>query len=133
VRFTAAGEDQHRGVHASGVGLSRALRTNRLDEEDSAGRRHGCAAVCQDSHGSFVVPIVDDPLQQIAIRASWHGFGEVAGDFLDTPGGVVPVDGAVGRLHYVGEVEEQTDRIRVGVQTAASSAPCPPPTSTMRR
>jgi hypothetical protein len=36
--FPAAGEDQHRGVQAGGVGPSRALGNNDLDEEDIAGR-----------------------------------------------------------------------------------------------
>ena len=34
----AAGEDQHRGVQAGGVGPSRALGNNDLDKEDIAGR-----------------------------------------------------------------------------------------------
>jgi hypothetical protein len=36
--FPAAGEAQHRGVQAGGVGSSRALGNNDLDQEDIAGR-----------------------------------------------------------------------------------------------
>src|SRR5215212_11142971 len=96
--FPAAGEYQHRGVHAGGVGSSRAFWNNDLDKEDFAGGGHCCSAVCQDSDRRLVVPVVDNPLQQIAIRASWHGFGEVACDLFDTTGGDVPVDGPAGRL-----------------------------------
>ena len=36
--FLAAGEHQHRGVHAGGVGPSRALGNSGLDMEDIAGQ-----------------------------------------------------------------------------------------------
>jgi hypothetical protein len=39
--FPAAGEDQHRGVQARGIGTSRALGNNDLDEKDFASRRPG--------------------------------------------------------------------------------------------
>jgi len=72
--FPAAGEDQHRGVQAGGIGTGPALGNNDLDEEDFASRRHGCSAVGQDSGRRFVVPVVHDPLQQVGVPAGWHGF-----------------------------------------------------------
>ena len=114
--FPAAGEDQHRGVQAGGVGASRALRNNDLDEKDFAGRRHSCSAVRQDSDRRLVVPVVDDPLQQVGVPGIWHSFGEVACHLLDTTGDDVPVDGPAGRLDHVGKVEEHSQRTRVAVQ-----------------
>jgi hypothetical protein len=78
-----------------------------LDEEGFASRRHGCSAVGQDSDRRLVVPVVDDPLQQVGVPAGWHGFREVACHLLDTVGSDVPVDGPAGRLHHVGKVEER--------------------------
>jgi len=94
--FAAAGADQHRGVQAGGVGPSCALGNNDFDEKDFASRAHGCSGVGQDSYRRFVVPVVDDPLQQVGVRA-WHGFSEVAWHLLDSTGGDVPVDAAAGR------------------------------------
>ena len=113
--FPAAGEDQHRGVQAGGIGTSRALGNNDLDEEDFASRRHGCSAVGQDSDRRLVVPVVHDPFQQVGVPTGWHGFREVAWNLLDTTGCDVPVDGPAGRLHHVGKVEEHSQRARVAV------------------
>ena len=106
--FPAAGEDQHRGVQAGGIGTGPALGNNDLDEEDFASRRHGCSAVGQDSGRRFVVPVVHDPLQQVGVPAGWHGFREVACHLLDPTGNDVLVDGPAGRLHHVGKVEEHS-------------------------
>jgi len=108
--FPAAGEDQHCGVQAGGIRTSRALGNDDLDEKDFASRGHCCSAVGQDFDRRLVVPVVDDPLQQVGVLAGWHTFGEVAGELLDTTGGDVAVDGPVGCLHDVGESKSTPDR-----------------------
>jgi hypothetical protein len=67
--FAAAGEDQHRGVQAGGIGTSSAFWNNDLDEKHFASRSHCCSAVGQDSDRRLVVPVVDDPLQQVGVPA----------------------------------------------------------------
>src|SRR5829696_9631961 len=83
--FPAAGEDQHCGVQAGCIGTSRALGNNDLDEEDFAGRGHGCSAAGQDPDRRFVVPIVDDPLQRVGVPAMWHASKKSPATFSTRP------------------------------------------------
>jgi hypothetical protein len=117
--FPAPGEDQHRGVQAGGIGTSRALGNNNLDEKNFASRRHGCSADGQDSDRRLVIPVVHDPLQQVGMPAGRHSFRKVAQHLLDTTAADVPVDGPAGRLHHVGKVEEYS-------QPTPVSGPGPP-------
>src|SRR6478752_2888314 len=80
--FPATGEDQHCGVQAGGIGASCTFRNNDLDEYHCAVRRHSGPAVRQDSDRRVVVPVVNNPLQQVSVCTRWHGFSEVAGHLL---------------------------------------------------
>ena len=114
--FSAAGEYQHRGVQAGGLRASRAFWDNDLYEQDFAGRGHCCSAVCQDFDRRLVVPVMDDPLQKVGIPIMWHGFGEVTCHHFGATGGDVPVDGPVGRLHNLCEIEEHSQGTWVAVK-----------------
>src|SRR3989442_1710013 len=76
LRFGAlapAGQDQHVEVGEEDslveLGLLHTLRHDALDEEQRTIRAHRPATVREDRHAALVVPVVDDPLEEIDIPA----------------------------------------------------------------
>src|SRR5438876_9243989 len=62
------------------------LRDDPLDEEQPPVPGHGAVAVPQDGDAALVVPVVDDPLEDVGVAADGARGEEVARDQLAAPG-----------------------------------------------
>jgi hypothetical protein len=89
--------------------------------------------VAQDLQRTFVVPIVENRLQQVQIAAGGHLLDEVAADELDAVGLTARGEHFAGAVDHLGQVEQYAGGRGRGRRKPASSTPWLPPASTLRR
>ncbi|MCM6776593.1 hypothetical protein NDR87_21860 [Nocardia sp. CDC159] len=87
-----------------------------LDQQQSAVGGHGGATSVEDAGGAFVVPVVQDPFEQIQVRSGGDGVEEVAegdGATVGKPGGTNVLGCPVRAL---GIVEDDSAQLRVALR-----------------